>query len=251
MTAKLPQKNTDKKQRWRWLVPSTGVIVFAAVIATWLWWTYSGEAFVTRYGMERYLEGKYQKSFAVGDVHVSGSGIGMPGIYMATAKSNIESKVEFSVSQERHFGAYHDTYWREVFNNRESGQLAKQFTDLFAKEAAIIGDSTIAYELENTLDGSATHNLDDLIREYPKDVMYGIKVIVRGDKITDDDVLKLQELVKYAKTRNEINYSVRYVVNMRTEDARLLCQLYGGDENGRNSQSASKDCFTKHEGREE
>ena len=71
-----------------------------------------------------------------------------------------------------------------------------------------------------------------------------LSIVVVGDQVKEEDVQNVRKLMEYAQSKNPKSYAVRYVVNSRTEDARYVCQEYGGMSE-KTAQETSKDCFKK------
>ena len=55
-----------------------------------------------------------------------------------------------------------------------------------------------------------------MIETNGNDVMYGVVVVLSGEQVTDKDKLYFYKVVDYVRSKNNLNYSVRYVINSRT-----------------------------------
>lgn len=68
--------------------------------------------------------------------------------------------------------------------------------------------------------------LKSVIETNGNDVMYGVVVVLSGEQVTDKDKLYFYKVVDYARSKNNLNYSVRYVINSRTNDSRYMSILW-------------------------
>ena len=85
-----------------------------------------------------------------------------------------------------------------------------------------------------------------MLKDYAKEVDYGVKVVVQGDSPTDNNINDAKKLASYTALKNPKKSSVRYVINSKDGTYRYICQHY--NESSATSIQVNEKCFTRSEG---
>lgn len=237
---KFTQSKKHKKQRLLIRIGLVIIFVFSIICIV------VGPNLVNQERMNQYLRDKYGREFMLKNLRTEGGGLGVEGDLTADAYERDDKKSKkFSVWEEPP-GVYHDTYLNVTWNTYETYGLKTYLDNNNIRTEKQYIDIGLDNSLGDKLKGVPT--LKSVIETNGNDVMYGVVVVLSGEQVTDKDKLYFYKVVDYARSKNNLNYSVRYVINSRNNDSRYICQYYGGNKNN-NSQNI-QDCFSKANGRE-
>lgn len=240
MISKSNSKNYNNKKRRKWTY-----IIVAICFITLLIFAYSHIGIYTeKMKMEHYLNERYGKNFKVSNVRRVGSGIGVEGVIFADAELKDGSVEKFMIRRWGKTG-YLDEYPNTVYNDRERLELDKIIRGLSVKPSRYLVDININPEIYDKVRDMP--KLIDLLKDYGKEVDYGVKVIVQGNSLTRDNISDVKKLASYTALKNPKNSSVRYVINSKDGTYRYVCQRYNENTDGSSIQIDEK-CFTRSGG---
>jgi hypothetical protein len=193
--------------------------------------------------MEHYLKERYGKDFKVSNVRKVGYGIGVKGTILADAELKDGGTEKFMIRRWGETG-YLDEYPSTIYNNRERPELDKFIRELSVKPSRYSVDININPEIYNEV--RDVPKLVNLLKDYAKEVDYGVKVIVQGDSPTNNNINDVKKLASYTALKNPKKSSVRYVINSKDGTYRYICQYY--NESSSTSIQVNEKCFTRSEG---
>ncbi len=234
-------KRVAKNKKYR-LVVCIGVVIviflFAAFAAT-----VSGVVKQAR--MSKYLKDKYGKEFILKNLRKEGSGLGVEGDLTADAYEKADQSKKFSVWEDPP-GVYHDTYLNVIWNAYEEPKLRAYLNNSSIHPVRQYMDIGLERRLRDRLRGVSS--LESVMSANGNNITYGVVVLFSGEQVTDKDKKQLNKIIDYARSKNSLNYSVRYVINSKIANSSYVCQYYGGYQAGGNQNIEA--CFTKMNGKE-
>ena len=195
--------------------------------------------------MNKYLKDKYGKEFILKNLRKEGSGLGVEGDLTADAYEEANQSRKFRVWEDPP-GVYHDTYLNVVWNAYEEPKLRAYLNNSSIHPVRQYIDIGLERRLRDGLRGAPS--LDSVISANGNDVTYGVVVLFLGEQVTDKDKKQLNKIIDYARSKNSLNYSVRYVINSKIASSSYVCQYYGGYQTDSNQNIEA--CFTKMDGKE-
>lgn len=195
--------------------------------------------------MNKYLKDKYGKEFILKNLRKEGSGLGVEGDLTADAYEEANQSRKFRVWEDPP-GVYHDTYLNVVWNAYEEPKLRAYLNNSSIHPVRQYIDIGLERRLRDGLRGALP--LDSVVSANGNDVTYGVVVLFSGEQVTDKDKKQLNKIIDYARSKNSLNYSVRYVINSKMANSSYVCQYYGGYQAGGNQNIEA--CFTKMNGKE-
>lgn len=195
--------------------------------------------------MNKYLKDKYGKEFILKNLRKEGSGLGVEGDLTADAYEEANQSRKFRVWEDPP-GVYHDTYLNVVWNAYEEPKLRAYLNNSSIHPVRQYIDIGLERRLRDGLRGAPS--LDSVISANGNDVTYGVVVLFSSEQVTDKDKKQLNKIIDYARSKNSLNYSVRYVINSKIASSSYVCQYYGGYQTDSNQNIEA--CFTKMDGKE-
>ena len=195
--------------------------------------------------MNKYLKDKYGKEFILKNLRKEGSGLGVEGDLTADAYEKANQSRKFRVWEDPP-GVYHDTYLNVVWNAYEEPKLMAYLNNSSIHPVRQYIDIGLERRLRDGLRGAPS--LDSVISANGNDVTYGVVVLFSSEQVTDKDKKQLNKIIDYARSKNSLNYSVRYVINSKIASSSYVCQYYGGYQTDSNQNIEA--CFTKMNGKE-
>lgn len=224
-------------------------IVLAILVAVLLFWIFIAGGKVL-FGMQAYLNDKYDANFIVGQPRLTDSGFAVPGMWRATAYPINDRSLKFEVVLSQGSERYGDRYTGAVWSRDERPKVKRLLDSLYSTTPSFDVDVHTTSVGPDPVRGEVP-NLEAATKSFGSEISYGITVHLERNSLTEVEksahLTKIEKIAQFIEDKGVGSPSVRYVINLSNEDAGYLCQLSGDKFNNRDTGQ----CFNrKLKGRE-
>lgn len=231
-------KSTSKKSKVKRGTGSMLLILLAVAIPILIvgfigWWLFGGgRTMGIQREMQTYLQEKYAKDFVVERPKITGSGIGVKGIYVAEAFPKDNKTLRFDVGRYQDISRFYDKYSGTVWANEEYPhveQIMNNFTR--GKISGLELKTHIITDAEPDPIVGRVPNIDEAIDKYRDRFFYSLSFLYDVDTLDEPTIEEIRaQFVKLADYINSKGAGLSYLsipISVADQDAGYLCRVDG------------------------
>lgn len=193
---------TPRKRSWPPLLIAGGVVVLLAAITTIVTpFIQGGSMTKEQIAMERYLEEKYGTDFTVNRPELTGAGLGVDGVWEATAHPTSDDSLTFSVGGSQNLDYMSDQYIAALWSREQTQKVQQDVTKIYGSDSTTNVAIKIIFSRDLVKDATLRSPTYDEAKIKYADRGFYYEYIITAPSHTDssteaDRIFKLIELAR-------------------------------------------------------